>query len=116
MHSAPGRLAFRLALAALSLVLLPALASAQGVRRSGSPAVRKTQAFEMCREELARRENARDVRGGAVHSSRYRDGKVTLDADMNVRKGEQAFTRRIECVVDFEGDDRITRFEIVGGE
>jgi hypothetical protein len=116
MHPASVRTAFRLAVVAFALALLSPAAVGYAQGTPSTPAARKTQAFELCREELARRENARDVRGGTVHSNQYDDDKVTLDADMNVRKGEQAFTRRIQCVVDFDGDNRITRFEIVGGE
>jgi hypothetical protein len=104
----------RLALAALSLaVLLPALAEAQ--QQGGNVPSRKTRAFEMCRDELARREGARDVRTERILRNDHENDRVYLDADMLVRSGERSYTRRMACVVDFRGDNRITRFEVSGG-
>jgi len=111
----PGRAALRLALASLTLaLLLPAAADAHGVRGT-SAAARKTRAFEMCRDELARREGARDVRAEQVLRNEHRDDRVYLDADMVVRRGERSYTRRVACVVEFQGENRIVGFDVSGG-
>jgi hypothetical protein len=89
----------------------PAWAQARG----DSPASRERQAVDICADELRRREQARDVSVQRILRSDYRDGRVRLDGVMRVRRDGPDRTRRVDCVVDFEGKNRVVRFSVDGG-
>jgi hypothetical protein len=90
---------------------LPALAQPRG----DGPAARERTAVEMCARELRNRENARGVRVDRTIRSDYRNDRVSWDGYMSIRRDGPDLSRRVACVVDFAGNNRIVSFDASGG-
>ncbi len=69
----------------------------------------------MCARELQDRENGRDTRVSRTLRSEYRNDWVYWDGYMSIRRDGPDITRRVECVVAFDGRNRITRFQASAG-
>jgi hypothetical protein len=104
---------------------IAAVALAAGVGGAGSPALtqprgdgpaaRERTAVEMCARELRNRENARGVRVDRTIRSDCRNDRVSWDGYMSIRRDGPDLSRRVACVVDFAGKNRIVSFDVSGG-
>ena len=99
----------------LTVGLSLAAAASAAAARGDSPAARERTAVEMCASELAGREKGRDARVERTIRSDYRNGKVYWEGDMTVRRNGPDVTRRVDCVVAFDGKNRIVKFETTDG-
>ena len=104
---------------ALLLATMGVLAAARSVvaaqSRGDGPQARERTAVEMCARELKDREQGRDAKVSRTIRSEYRNDKVYWDGYMSVRRNGPDVTRRVECVVAFDGKNRITSFRTSSG-
>lgn len=101
---------------ALAAILAGSPVEAAPQARGDSPSSRKQQAIEMCSRELDRREGGKGVYVERLIRNDHRDDKVHLDAYMRVRREGTDRQRRVDCVVNFSGNNRITHFEVDGSD
>lgn len=102
-------------LVATILVLAAARSAIAAQSRGDGSQARERTAVEMCARELKDREQGRDAKVSRTIRSEYRNDKVYWDGYMSVRRNGPDVTRRVECVVAFDGKNRITSFRTSGG-
>jgi hypothetical protein len=104
-----------LALAA-PVLLASSLASpsVHAASRGDSASERKRTAVEMCARELRQRQNARDVRVDRTIRNDYGKDQVSWSGYMTAQRNGPDGSYKVDCVVDFKGSNRITRFDVRG--
>lgn len=107
----PGLVLAAVVLLALSL----AAPSATAASRGDSASERKRTAVEMCARELRQQQNARDVRVDRTIRNDYGNDQVSWSGYMTAQRNGPDASFRVDCVVDFKGSNRITRFDTRGG-
>lgn len=99
-------------LVAISGTLVDGSSGMAAQARGNSPQDRERTAVQMCARELQDREKGRDTRVSRTIRSEYRNDRVYWDGYMSIRRDGPDITRRVECVVAFDGKNRITRFQV----
>jgi hypothetical protein len=115
MKPSTGRRRARIAAVALAAGVGGAGSTALAQPRGDGPAARERTTVEMCARELRNRENARGVRVDRTIRSDYRNDRVSWDGYMSIRRDGPDLSRRVACVVDFAGKNRIVSFDASGG-
>lgn len=108
----PRLLALALSLAVLVGALASATSPMAAQSRGESSEARERTAVEMCARAFKDRENARDARVERTIRSDYRKGQVSWEGYMTARRDGPDVSRRVACVVAFDGKNRITSFRV----